>query len=41
MVSSVQVRRIEVDVGVGAELQRTVQEGLHLDACALADATDS
>ena len=35
-----QVRRIEVDVGVAAEFQGPVQEGLHLGVEALADAAD-
>jgi len=35
-----EVRRIEVDVRVVAELQRPVQEGLHLGIEALADAAD-
>ena len=37
-IPAVQVRRIEVDVGVAAELQRPVQEGLHLGVEPLADA---
>ena len=38
LVTPVQIRSIEVDIGVTAELERPIQEGLHLGVKALADA---